>query len=554
MYDRIVRDFPTVDCIAICDDLTLVGPSDQVFKAYEWVRSNCYAMCGLTVNIPKTKVLYPRLSPIPDSIRILSNSANLVLKHGSTKLLGSIVGMDECAKKLFVSEKMAVLEIPMRRVLHPNVTCQEALLLLRSCVNSKPLFLFRTLPPTVTRDSAAEFFDALCSTVCQKLELPRPTDLPLRSALSFSLSTSMGGLGLLNPCEYLEAAYQSSLALSVQYNFKSVNSHLFLSSPDGISLPIANHIRSCLAFLNAKNVDSSHKVIAVSLNDFVERYCNGAPLKLQHLAMRCVNQQFYGGIRNQSSADPAWAACLRSASAPGACHWLTTLPSSDDLIMDDPHFKIAVRYLIGLPPSSTPPQFCPRCHADISNDPCHPLHCMLEACGGKTVQHNQIRDKLFQFSFSANMSPQKEPTQYTEAAHVKPDLMIPFADSVHCVDVSGTDPCAPSYLEAASRRTLSAAASRRQSKISQYRNLPQLFHVVFTPFVFETHGGLDSIAIDFVDKLAAESRHRLGGRSISGDFKYHLLSAISVIIQKSNAQVLIEAFANSHGRAALAAA
>ncbi len=71
----------------------------------------------------------------------------MVLARGSCKLLGSIVGLDDDAKRAWVLKKIDEYKPKLQRLLHGSVPVQSALLLLRSSINASPTYLFRTLPP-----------------------------------------------------------------------------------------------------------------------------------------------------------------------------------------------------------------------------------------------------------------------------------------------------------------------------------------------------------------------------------------------------------------------
>ena len=339
----------------------------------------------------------------------------------------------------------------------------------------------------------------------------------------------------------LDAGYVRACADSVQDNHMDDQAHhLFLHSvpPDNPidpgPLPMTSHLTSALARLAATGMDNNHEVLPPSVASMVEKFQHGVPRRFQHLLVMLVQKQHFIHVQHLSAQNPSWAARLRSASAPGAHHWLTTLPTSRDLTMMDAHSKIAVRLLLGLPPHPTganqQPPPCFFCRRPMRSDPWHPLHCLFQASHGKSDQHNQIRDKLHEFCEKAGLGNARiEPRDYLSVCAVRPDLSVCFDSGVHTVDVSGTDPCAPSLVAAAARRTLSAASAREQTKITQYGPMVAAFGVQFSPFVFETHGGLGDKAMEFVDKLSLHAAARPGASS-RGNFRFHLLSSLSVII------------------------
>jgi hypothetical protein len=184
----------------------------------------------------------------------------------------------------------------------------------------------------------------------------------------------------------------------------------------------------------------------------------------------------------------------------------------------------------------------------MANDPWHPLHCSFQASHGKTVQHNLVRDKLWAFCRLAGFgNAATECKAYNATAHAQPDVVVTFDNDVHVIDVSGIDPCAVSYVSRASKRTRAAASLREQEKNTHYATMVRLHGVKFFPFVFETLGGLGKAAIEFAEKLAYHAR-AVPGSAAAGSFRHHLLSAISVIVQSCNADLVNFAYVESNDR------
>jgi hypothetical protein len=91
-----------LELVAICDDVTIVGPIDSCMRVLDWMRNNSCALIGLTVKESKTKILYPRTTPPPVAIVEAATSRGMVLARGACKLLGSIVELDDDAKRAWV--------------------------------------------------------------------------------------------------------------------------------------------------------------------------------------------------------------------------------------------------------------------------------------------------------------------------------------------------------------------------------------------------------------------------------------------------------------------
>ena len=554
VYADVLAQCPDIEGVAICDDFTLVGPAASVYRAYDWLKANVTAQTGLAINVTKTKVLYPQAAPTPVPAAIVTGAASrqLPLVRGSTKLLGSTIGLDDNGRRKFATDKIKSLAPALQKLLHPDVTCQAALLLLRSSINASPTYLFRTLPPEITDGPARVFFKMVVDTLCTKFGLPNYDQLPEHARLTITLPVTKGGLGLANLTHFLDAGYISACAAAVQDNFVHPdgrdNAHLLLRDDGSAAIPTARHLQAAIARLTAAGVDTSHTTLPRSLADLVSRFESGTPQRLQHLLMKGVQSQHLKHVQQLCAGSARWSARLRSASADGAHHWLTTLPTAKDLKMECAHMKLAVKYLLGLSPyTDTPP--CCFCGEPMADDPWHPIHCTFQASHGKSSQHNQIRDKLHEACGDIGLgNARKEAGEYEATTGRRPDVIVTFDDAVHTVDVSGIDPCCNSYVQQAARHTLHAAKDRETSKKRDYALLVQLFGHRFSPFVFETHGGLGPEAVAFVDLLCEHARTR-PGEDVSGPFRFHLLSAISIIIQRANAQLIHDAYKQSRTRA-----
>ena len=81
--------------------------------------------------------------------------------------------------------------------------------------------------------------------------------------------------------------------------------------------------------------------------------------------------------------------------------------------------------------------------------------------------------------------------------------------------------------------------SREQRKIAAYRDVCARHQVEFLPFGMETHGALGSGASQVVSLIAAQAFRNMGADPVI--FRADFLDALSLTLQKSNAQVLIKA-------------
>src|SRR4051812_22864565 len=132
-YEAAIRDKPNCHAVSIQDDLTLVGPQEQVFAAFDYIQQHA-ADFQLTLRINKCAVYIPD-DQVPKATRALieQNCSARQLRHAnSLETLGVLIGREEDviahAEAAVDSheELFACLE-------HPAMPVQDALLLLRYC-------------------------------------------------------------------------------------------------------------------------------------------------------------------------------------------------------------------------------------------------------------------------------------------------------------------------------------------------------------------------------------------------------------------------------------
>ncbi len=90
------------------------------------MRNNSRALIGLTVKESKTQILYARTTPPPVAIVEAATSRGMVLARGASKLLGSIVGLDDDAKRAWVLKKIEEYKPKLQRLFHGSVCCFKA--------------------------------------------------------------------------------------------------------------------------------------------------------------------------------------------------------------------------------------------------------------------------------------------------------------------------------------------------------------------------------------------------------------------------------------------
>ena len=155
VLERAILDLK-VTILAIVDDITLIGPADDVAFAFARINSSLPAL-GLQLSGPKCAALLPTRF-IPPSIAALARDHKVDVLHGAMPLLGSMIGNDTKAISTFAEAK-AERHAPFFQALQsPLLHTQHAMLLLRASAIPRMNFLCRTLAPFLIA-SACTLFD-----------------------------------------------------------------------------------------------------------------------------------------------------------------------------------------------------------------------------------------------------------------------------------------------------------------------------------------------------------------------------------------------------------
>jgi len=224
LYEKAIADMPECHAVSIQDDLTLIGPAEQVFAAYDRIVETSPSY-HLTLRVEKCAVYLPdSLSEELSRVEIIEQCTTRQLAHSnSLESLGVMLGNDSDVQA-HCEERIDALEQCFKTLRHPSMPVQVAFLLLRSCALPSLSFLTRTTPPELLLPSAQRFDELVRSTFFHIMGL-----LPDRIAKSrivsaeqlqtmISLPLKRGGMGL-RPAERISASAYFASAASILPDF-----------------------------------------------------------------------------------------------------------------------------------------------------------------------------------------------------------------------------------------------------------------------------------------------------------------------------------------------
>ena len=215
----------------ICDDGTFVGEPRTIARVLDWMVKNCKPRTGLELRADKCEILQPLSARNPAADAAV---ADMVAKHNikmhtdAMPLLGSVIGLDDAARRQFVLAKVNLVSQTLRKLEHPDISLQLATNMMRISVTPRLTYLFRTLPPHVCLEGAELLRTRIIKSFCNKQVLTVAGDLETQ----LFLPESLAGVGISDPVATLQAAYYASLAAVV----RDMTATRFYFTTDGLQM------------------------------------------------------------------------------------------------------------------------------------------------------------------------------------------------------------------------------------------------------------------------------------------------------------------------------
>ena len=217
MVQQLHRKFPAIHGLFYLDDGTLVGPRSALSAAFRWLEVEGDKI-GLKANRAKT-VLW-------DTTSQAATFENIKVERSGVKLLGGPLGGDlEVALEgvdasrgfveTFVATHLKKRAESLDALAH--IPTNTAFILLRACINARPGYLMRSLPPWVTRDSAIDFDSAVDGCLAKLALWQGP--LPELAKAIRGLPLAYAGLATRRMELCRECAYAASF-LSAAYHIQ----------------------------------------------------------------------------------------------------------------------------------------------------------------------------------------------------------------------------------------------------------------------------------------------------------------------------------------------
>lgn len=471
LYEAAIAGLPSVKAISVLDDITLIGPLQDVMTAFDRVQAQA-ATLGLQLQVPKCKLFIPpssraraesiRAAAAPRQLECVSSLLTLGVTHGDDSDV-----TEHCMSTAQSHESF------FAALTHPAMPAQVAFSLLRYCAVPRMSFMARTVQPHLFRETAEVFDLMVRNSFAEMTRLERrirEDQPPHMSAAQLeqrvSLPISAGGMGL-RPCARIShAAYFSSLA-AVMPDFTA----LFPECSDYSLTRIHQQLDACRQHLLQQQADlqqsapklqqsprkkthrkgSAAAAASAPLSEFAATLTASVPrilsIPLPALwteARSCaatgaspaefLQADHLQKVLTQCAEDLIIRAHFASATryqqtlltsltkTSGSSAFLTLLPVEPEYRMGSAEFRLAVRHRLGLVPfDCLLDETCRVCPAGTSfaADPDHFHACVKHRRTLVTARHSDLMAAVMSLARSVGFYASREPTDHARPAELE---------------------------------------------------------------------------------------------------------------------------------------
>lgn len=414
-----------------------------------------------------------------------------------------------------IVENMFVgMENIFQALLHPKITHQMFLIVMRQSIATQTNYALRTNVPELIYKPKTRYNDALLTNMGQKMGVPS-FSLKERAQLSFRISQSGFGLRCLSEAQS-PIAYVSSFiqAIPLQHDrlLAYINKHggdvpecvaHFMYSVTWIRENVFRSITNA-----AERQTAIDKLLPATFTECLAKFRFATARHLQHVLTVSFEDHLFAAIMHDTNTSQADRARLLDLTSRFASTWLQVKPSRKDLELADNHCDVAFRQRIGRGAVEQCSLCCPRCGFLYALDTWHPLWCHLNKMLGMTDRHNDGRDKIVDMCKSYGMQARNEPNVYGDGETnpgARPDLLIHLLDKTMLGDLAYRYVCAPSYLENGNAlvpgRVIQYAES---SKSSKHNQRAAIAGYSFYPMAVSTNGAMGPQLIRMFMEISEE--------------------------------------------------
>ena len=486
---------PGVDVIALTDDVTFIGPPDEVsvtkaVKAYEIGA----ARLNLRFQARKSTFISFHGQPLSDELLQYATTQGMQVEKGCCIIGGTPMGPD---RERVQHEALQIARKSQRffsALQHEAMTAPVADRLLRLCGVPRVQFLARV-------GLFGEYEDAL-SYFDEQVQHAATLQAGLDEDEGSSQVSSQQAAPLRH-AGFAFRAYADNISLFAAVGaFAGAAVVLHRLCPDGLPQRIAiSVIRTIHAVRERIDDRTAARCLPPSTSSAdqclhfyaVTEQGKQAAFRLQKTLSMAAAEKVTATLLQASS--PVDAARFFACAAPYASAWLSD-PFLARPMTDEAH-GAACKLRLNQPISSLTTCLCGH---DLQNDPWH----ILSHKGGGEAgrRHDEIVDRLVDAVHRAGGQAWAEPRQDFWQDRRRTDIFAVMGPKSYHIDVRVTHPTSVSYVTTACQGSLQAAEEAAQEKKRRYAAMAHSEGATFVPFIVETYGGFGKDARAFIADLA----------------------------------------------------
>ena len=538
-----------IEVMSYLDDCYLIARVDQqkeLIQAYNDLEKNA-SLIGLKVQ-PTKSMLIDFAKSVDWNTRQHFESLNVPMQTSTASVLGTIISKDLKTQQQQLRSQISEQHRTLFRLLNSrHMPAQMTLLFLRMCTTPKLNYLMRVTQPLALQPAIKQFDSHVHEIITSKLSLTQILNhLSLKDKATHTrmisqiyLPIDMSGFGMRRCSDLSELCFYSSIVNCLEFikrehidfDYDGTTTKADLMQDEQCSLSSA----MSLIIPNLKKLIANDKYIELllpktsALEDIQDYIHSHSTIKtiynLQHLITRSIDKNKFGIFTSeiQDSNNAQLVAHYKQLSKPHTQDWLSTIPTSPILQLDDHHFKIIGHIRLFIRPDHWPNK-CPLCNLPIENDFTHALSCVRIS---KQARHNAIRDLLGDTAKRLGIVYENEPTSMSHDDDRRVDGLFHFDGGSVAADVTVVHPLSRTYID------LDSILQAQTAKTLKYDDM---IHppFVFKALVFSNMGewgqGVEELIALFRKKAFAGP-----GAFNENIVLYELVHGLSIQIQRFNA-------------------
>ena len=427
--------------------------------------------------------------------------------------------------------------------------------LYQACVNTRPLHLTRSLPPSITIAFCREFDKRMDRAIALISNSPTATLEP-HSKIIRSLPTSLGGLGIRSLALSCKDSYLASALYCLTF-LRNKYPTFWKQHPFHNSELINLHNENPLTAPDTtRNNDIINDIIPeLEIDDHVK----GSTISSNTLHHKRMTDLLHEFLHNTNTSDAIKAWTLSSCGHGCSSFLYAAIQKSPQLRLTSLQYLEAFRLRLGLPiidqdEIATQVCNCDDTELEKTNEEYHGLSCRCTA-EQRMARHDHVQKLLIQLirtitpectiiQFARVQSEEELNAGAAQRPRRLSDFRLEYPNGrVYWIDVAIVNPSAPCYLakDSATKENVASSIEEAEKQRRYSMFLPDDQVDRFIPFVVEATGNIGKKGTEFIEEIckmrsaifaSAEENDRIMNK------RTYTTRAICAAVMKGNAAML----------------